>query len=131
MSIVKISFYDVVGTLWLSDEDHPYIVFDAYTTKNERAVLLTAHCSTQTVEYCVNEVTKRFANVVETPLSEIMHQNNRKSKKFTKKMSKMFKDSFVTAIVLELDGGIPNPLEFEVSDDEIEDYQGLPFFIIE
>jgi hypothetical protein len=131
MPIVKIEFLDILGTLWLGEEEHPYIVFEASATKNGRSVLLVAHCSTQTEEYCVQEVTNRFAEIVETPLSAIMHQNNRKSKKMTKKLSKLYKDGFVVAIVLELDRGVDNPLAWEVDEEDAQEARELPYFIVE
>lgn len=133
MPIVKVSFFDALGVLWVGEDNHPKIVFDAYSTTNERSVVLTAHVSqtNMSIEEFIAETGNRLAMIFETQLYDVMHQNNRKTKKFGKKMSKAFKDSWVTVMVLDLDKGVPAKLEFEVSNEEYKEYQNIPYFMTE
>lgn len=130
--IVGVSFFDAIGVLWVGENDHPKIVFDAWATKNERSVVLAAHATKTRVTFdeFVEETKERLTHILESQLVEIMHQNNRKTKKYGKKMGKTLKDSWVTAMVLDLDAGVPTILEFEVPDEEREEYERLSFFHI-
>lgn len=132
MPIVKVSFFNALGLLWVGEDNHPKIVFDAYSTTNERSVTLTAHVSktNMSIEEFIEETGNRLAMIFETQLYNLMHQNNRKTKKFGKKMSKAFKDSWVTVMVLDLDKGVPANLEFEVPHEEYEEYQKIPSYFI-
>lgn len=129
--IVGVSFFNALGVMWAADE-HPKIVFDAWATKNERSVVLAAHATKTRVTFdeFVKETKERLTNIFESQLVEVMHQNNRKTKKYGKKMGKALKDSWVTTMVLDLDAGVPTILEFEVPDEEREEYERLDLFNI-
>ena len=106
---MEILLVDALGVLWT--QEHDTIFFDALVSKNEKEILLYAISSTISQEEFQEETIKRFAEVMDTPLHNVFHQNMRRSKKASKKLAKLYDESLVMCVALALDKGVPKAIE--------------------